>query len=167
MTQLSGTLTKCAGDMIGFLVMFFIIFGAFVQLGYLLFGTQIFDYSSMYNTIFALIRTILGDFDFKSLQSANRVLGPTYFLCFVFFVFFVLLNMFLAILSDSFGEVKAEIARKKNAFEMGEYFKEGYVNFIDRMGLHTRKMDVDEALKLAVAHDYNNKEEVRDFLKKY
>ena len=75
--------------------------------------------------------------------------------------------MFLAILSDSFGEVKAEIARKKNAFEMGEYFKEGYVNFIDRMGLHTRKMDVDEALKLAVAHDYNNKEEVRDFLKKY
>ena len=42
--------------MVGFLVMFFIIFGAFVQLGYLLFGTQIFDYSSLYNTIFALIR---------------------------------------------------------------------------------------------------------------
>ena len=56
MTQLSGTLSRCAGDMVGFLVMFFIIFGAFVQLGSLLFGTQIFDYSSLYNTIFALIR---------------------------------------------------------------------------------------------------------------
>ena len=153
--------------MIGFLVMFFIIFGAFVQLGYLLFGTQMFDYSSMYNTVFALIRTILGDFDFKSLEAANNIFGPIYFFCFVFFVFFVLLNMFLAILSDSFGEVKAEIARRKNAFEMGEYFREGYVNLIDRMGLHTRKMDVEEALKMAKEKDYNNKEEVREFLRKW
>ena len=65
--------------------------------------------------------------------------------------------MFLAILSDSFGEVKAEIARRKNAFEMGEYFKAGYTNFIDRMGLHTRKMDIDEALRIARERDYNNK----------
>jgi len=75
--------------------------------------------------------------------------------------------MFLAILSDSFGEVKAEIARRKNAFEMGEYFREGYVNLIDRMGLHTRKMDVEEALKMAKEKDYNNKEEVREFLRKH
>ena len=49
---------------------------------------------------------------------------------------------------------------------MGEYFREGYVNLIDRMGLHTRKMDVEEALKMAKEKDYNNKEEVREFLRK-
>ena len=166
MTQLSGTLARCWGDLIGFLVMFFIIFGAFIQLGYLLFGTQIFDYSSLYHTIFALIRTILGDFDFTQLEKANYVFGPIYFLCFVFFVFFVLLNMFLAILSDSFGEVKAELARRKNAFEMGAYFKKGYTSLIDRMGLHTKKMDVKEALKMAEDNNYKNKNEVREFLRK-
>ncbi len=166
MTQLSGTLARSWGDMIGFLIMFFIIFGAFVQLGYLLFGTQIFDYSSLYHTIFALIRTILGDFDFTQLEKANYVFGPIYFLCFVFFVFFVLLNMFLAILSDSFGEVKAELARRKNAFELGAYFKGGYTNLIDRMGLHTKKMDIEEALKMAEENNYNNKNEVREFLRK-
>ena len=166
MTQLSGTLARSWGDMIGFLIMFFIIFGAFVQLGYLLFGTQIFDYSSLYHTIFALIRTILGDFDFTQLEKANYVFGPIYFLCFVFFVFFVLLNMFLAILSDSFGEVKAELARRKNAFEMGAYFKGGYTNLIDRIGLHTKKMDIEEALKMAEENNYNNKNEVREFLRK-
>ena len=166
MTQLSGTLARSWGDLIGFLIMFFIIFGAFVQLGYLLFGTQIFDYSSLYHTIFALIRTILGDFDFTKLEKANYVFGPIYFLCFVFFVFFVLLNMFLAILSDSFGEVKAELARRKNAFEMGAYFKEGYTNLVDRMGLHSKKMDVEEALKMAEENNYNNKNEVREFLRK-
>ena len=75
--------------------------------------------------------------------------------------------MFLAILSDSFGEVKAELARRKNAFEMGAYFKEGYVNLIDRMGLHSRKMDVDEALKMAAEQNYNNKPAIRDFLRKF
>ena len=166
MTQLSGTLARSWGDLVGFLVMFFIIFGAFVQLGYLLFGTQIFDYSSLYHTIFALIRTILGDFDFSKLEQANIVFGPIYFLCFVFFVFFVLLNMFLAILSDAFGEVKAELARRKNAFELGAYFKEGYTNLVDRMGLHSKKMDVEEALKMAEENNYNNKNEVREFLRK-
>ena len=101
------------------------------------------------------------------MEKANAVFGPIYFLCFVFFVFFVLLNMFLAILSDSFGEVKAELARRKNAFEMGAYFKEGYVNLIDRMGLHSRKMDVDEALKMAAEQNYNNKPAIRDFLRKF
>ena len=46
MTQLSSTLSKCAKDLAGFAVMFFIFFLAFAQLGYLLFGTQIEEYSS-------------------------------------------------------------------------------------------------------------------------
>jgi diacylglycerol kinase len=41
MTQLSETLTKCAKDISGFAIMFFIIFFAFSQLGYLTFGIQV------------------------------------------------------------------------------------------------------------------------------
>ncbi|KAJ4441936.1 hypothetical protein ANN_11799, partial [Periplaneta americana] len=40
MAQLSITLSRCAKDIAGFAVMFFIVFFAFAQLGYLLFGTQ-------------------------------------------------------------------------------------------------------------------------------
>ena len=46
MTQLSSTLSRCAKDLAGFAVMFFIFFLAFAQLGYLLFGTQVDEYSS-------------------------------------------------------------------------------------------------------------------------
>jgi polycystin 2 len=46
MTQLSSTLSSCAKDLAGFAVMFFIIFLAFAQLGYLIFGTQVKDFSS-------------------------------------------------------------------------------------------------------------------------
>ena len=43
MNQLSGTLTKCSKELGGFTVMFMIIFFAFAELGYLLFGTQVKD----------------------------------------------------------------------------------------------------------------------------
>ncbi len=72
---------------------------------------------------FTLFRIILGDFNFHELEAANRILGPMYFILYVFFVFFVLLNMFLAIINDTYSEVKADIASQKNEFEMTDYFK--------------------------------------------
>lgn len=37
---------QCAKDVAGFAVMFFIIFFAYAQLGYLIFGTQVRDFST-------------------------------------------------------------------------------------------------------------------------
>lgn len=46
MTQLSMTLSRCAKDVTGFAIMFFIVFLAYAQLGFLIFGTQIHDFST-------------------------------------------------------------------------------------------------------------------------
>lgn len=46
MTQLSLTLSRCAKDVTGFAIMFFIVFLAYAQLGYLIFGTQVKDFST-------------------------------------------------------------------------------------------------------------------------
>uniref|UniRef100_A0A1I8FHI7 PKD_channel domain-containing protein n=1 Tax=Macrostomum lignano TaxID=282301 RepID=A0A1I8FHI7_9PLAT len=94
MTQLSSTLGACAKDLVGF------------ALGYLIFGTQ--DFREFQQAIFTLFRIILGDFDFHELENAHRVLGPIFFLLYVFFVFFVLINMFLAIINDTYSELDFE-----------------------------------------------------------
>ncbi|VDK26506.1 unnamed protein product [Anisakis simplex] len=120
MTQLTATLERSAKDIGGFSVMFFIFFLAYAQFGFLAFGTQIAEYSSLYNAVFALLRTILGDFDFDALENADRILGPLFFLTYVFFVFFILLNMFLAIINDSYTEVKSELSRQANDIEMAD-----------------------------------------------
>lgn len=80
-----------------------------------------------------MFRIILGDFNFQELQQANRILGPAYFILYVFFVFFVLLNMFLAIINDTYSEVKAELADKENEFEMGDFFKTVLDNIVSYM----------------------------------
>lgn len=154
MTQLQSTLSRCSKDIAGFAVMFFIIFLAYAQLGYLVFGTQIADFSTFSESIFTLFRIILGDFDFHALEEANRVLGPIFFITYVFFVFFVLLNMFLAIINDTYSEVKAEISAQKSEFEISDYIKRGYNKVLEKLSLkkdHIR--DIQDAI---VSADHNH-----------
>jgi len=146
--------------------MFFIVFFAFAQLGFLLFGTQVQEFSKFDDAIFTLLRTILGDFDFHAIERADPFLGPLFFLAYVFFVFFVLLNMFLAIINDTYSEVKAEIAAQKNEFEIGDYFKRGYNNVLGKMGARNKYIDIENALKMANSDGQITYEEIRQNLKK-
>ncbi|CAG2101885.1 unnamed protein product [Medioppia subpectinata] len=148
MSQLSSTLSRCAKDIAGFGVMFFIVFFAFAQLGYLLFGTQVKDYSSFGKAVFTLLRLILGDFDFQALEAANRVLGPIFFLSYIFFVFFVLMNMFLAIINDTYAEVKAEIGVDGEDFAVMDYFKSISNQLLTKLGAQKEQIEgIQQAIK--------------------
>ncbi|UJR37362.1 hypothetical protein I4U23_030070 [Adineta vaga] len=160
MTQLSTTLSRCAKDVLGFSVMFMIVFLAYAQLGYLLFGSMVEDYKTFSASIFTLFRIILGDFDFDAILNAHRILGPIFFLTYVFFVFFVLLNMFLAIINDTYSEVKNDMSTQKSEFELGEYLKKSYGKMLGRLHLkRDRVIDIQNALKAADT----NKDGVIDF----
>lgn len=88
-----------------------------------------------------MFRVVLGDFDFHAILNVHRVLGPIFFLTYVFFVFFVLLNMFLAIINDTYSEVKSDMMTQKSEFELAEYLKKSYDKMLDRLNV---KRDVSE-----------------------
>ncbi|TDH01032.1 hypothetical protein EPR50_G00175900 [Perca flavescens] len=148
MTQLSSTLGRCAKDILGFAIMFFIVFFAYAQLGYLLFGTEVQSFSTFVKCIFTQFRIILGDFDFDAIDRANRVLGPIYFVTYVFFVFFVLLNMFLAIINDTYSEVKEELSSQKDDLQFTDIIKQSYMKTFTKLKLKKEKItDVQKVLQ--------------------
>ncbi|CAH8606063.1 unnamed protein product [Heterobilharzia americana] len=150
MTQLSSTLGSCAKDLAGFAVMFFIVFFAFAQLGYLAFGTQAKDFSSFITTVFTLFRIILGDFDFNALQTANRVFGPIYFIVYVFFVFFVLINMFIAIINETYSSVKSDLEKQPNEFEVKDFLKDRMQNMLQKMKIKKKRIEnIQKAMELS------------------
>ncbi|GAB6028335.1 hypothetical protein CHUAL_002508 [Chamberlinius hualienensis] len=140
MIQLSTTLIKCAKDVGGFAIMFFIIFLAYAQLGYLLFGPHLRNFSKVQTSIFTLMRLILGDFDYIALERANRIMGPLFFVTFVFFVFIILLNMFLAILSDTYTKIKSKMDQKhySEGLEIGKFFEAITSKFLKFMKKKTK-----------------------------
>ncbi|XP_069755503.1 polycystin-2-like protein 1 [Narcine bancroftii] len=148
MTQLSSTLARCAKDILGFAIMFFIVFFAYAQLGYLLFGTQVENFSTFLKCIFTQFRIILGDFNFDEIDNANRILGPIYFVTYVFFVFFILLNMFLAIINDTYSEVKADLSNQKSELQITDIIKQGYNKALMKMKLKKERIsDVQKTLQ--------------------
>ncbi|XP_051939585.1 polycystin-2 isoform X1 [Hippocampus zosterae] len=142
MSQLTGTMSRCAKDLVGFAIMFFIIFLAYAQLAYLLFGTQVDDFSTFQASIFTQFRIILGDFEFSKIEEANPVLGPVYFTTFVFFIFFILMNMFLAIINDTYSEVKGDMSQQRCDMEMSDFIKKGCNKAL--MKLRLKKTAVDD-----------------------
>uniref|UniRef100_A0A4W3J2G4 Polycystin-2 n=1 Tax=Callorhinchus milii TaxID=7868 RepID=A0A4W3J2G4_CALMI len=150
MIQLSSTMSRCAKDILGFAIMFFIVFLAYAQLAYLVFGTQVDDFSTFQTCIFTQFRIILGDFDFIKIEEANRILGPIYFATFVFFIFFILLNMFLAIINDTYSEVKADLSHQKNEMELTDLIKKGCSKALVKLRLKkTTVDDITESLRQA------------------
>ncbi|KAG7279838.1 hypothetical protein CRUP_013748, partial [Coryphaenoides rupestris] len=146
--KLSSTLGRCAKDILGFAVMFFIVFFAYAQLGYLLFGTEVDSFSTFVKCMFTQLRIILGDFDYNAIERANRVLGPIYFFTYVFFVFFVLLNMFLAIINDTYSEVKEELSSQKDELQITDIIKQSYMKTFMKLKLKKEKIsDVHKALR--------------------
>ncbi|TPP55950.1 Polycystic kidney disease protein 2 [Fasciola gigantica] len=150
MTQLSSTLGNCAKDLAGFAVMFFIVFFSFAELGYLAFGTQVDDFSEFMTSVYTLFRIILGDFDFASLERANTVFGPIYFIVYVFFVFFVLINMFIAIINETYVGVKSDLQTQENDFEVKDFFKARMKKMLDRLKKKKNRIEkLQQAMELA------------------
>ncbi|XP_070271038.1 polycystin-2-like protein 2 [Myotis yumanensis] len=136
MSQLSSTLSCCIKDIVGFAIMFFIILFAYAQLGFLVFGSQVDDFSTFQNSIFAQFRIILGDFNFAAIQQEYRILGPIYFITFIFFIVFVLLNMFLAIINYTYSEVQDDYSLgRRPYFKLGEMIKKSYNNVLKKLKL--------------------------------
>ncbi|KAH8249293.1 hypothetical protein KR032_008238 [Drosophila birchii] len=119
LVQFTTTLKRCSKDLAGFSLMFGIVFLAYAQLGLLLFGTKHPDFRNFITSILTMIRMILGDFQYNLIEQANRVLGPIYFLTYILLVFFILLNMFLAIIMETYNTVKGEITQGRS--QLGSY----------------------------------------------
>lgn len=143
LNQLNDTLKRSSMDILSFSIIFVIFFIAYGQLSYILFGDRLEDYQSFPRTLFTLFRIILGDFNLVALRADSPLLGPLYFLSYVFFCFFLLLNMFFAIINDSYSNVKEENANMDPEFLLSDYLKLNYTRITDRLTLkHKRLLDI-------------------------
>jgi hypothetical protein len=86
------------------MIMFVIILWGFAQAHTMVFGLHIRNYRTIGESMYTLLRSLLGDFDFESMQVTHSVMGPAFFIIFVVLSVFVLLNILIAIISDSYAE---------------------------------------------------------------
>ncbi|RWS31890.1 polycystic kidney disease protein 1-like protein 2-like protein [Leptotrombidium deliense] len=115
---LYSTLHQCSKDLKSFCTVFLLVFFAFVQMFYLLFGLALKDFSSLVNAAETTFGMVTGKFDFDAMCAANRVLGPITFFIFVLIAQIILINVFLTLIISAFETVKHDIGKQSNEFEI-------------------------------------------------
>ncbi|CAB4058862.1 PKD2 [Lepeophtheirus salmonis] len=135
MLELSGTLRQSAPDVLGFL---YSCFKSYLQL------------LLMWRISFLVPK--FRDFDYAAMENADSVIGPIWFVSYIFFVFFILMNMFLAIISDKYSLVKSEIEEQNETFQVSDYLMRGYNNLRERISYRDKLIDIQTTIK-AISED--------------
>lgn len=123
---LSSTLKYAYYPLVMFSVIWGIIFMAFTLVASLVFGPALWNYRSIPASLTSLLSLMLGRTAFFEMRDTNRILGPMFFFIFMFIMSFVLINMFLSIVVDSFMVVKHDNDKQSNEYEIVDFIIERF-----------------------------------------
>lgn len=104
-----------------FMMLFFVLFLAFCQFAYAVFGVDNEEYATFPTTLGSMMSMTLGSFDFHALTDSSRILGPMFFFGYVVSVFFVLMNVFIGVLNDALNTVANDVSVQSNEHELLDF----------------------------------------------
>merc|ERR1712031_14560 len=93
-----------------FFIMFSVLLVGFSIAGTQLFGAGAAEYKSIPNSLTSNCNCLLGEVYYFEMKDANKGFwAMMYFLAYVVIMFFIIVNVFLAILGDAYSVVKEEV----------------------------------------------------------
>ncbi|XP_046579125.1 polycystic kidney disease protein 1-like 2 [Haliotis rubra] len=147
-TQLSTTLKKSVGPIVNFLIVFSIVFFAFTQFAYLVFGPQSSEYFSFVTSMETLFSMLLMKVNIEEIIMADDILGPLFLFTFTLVVIFILVNMLLSILNEVFTGVRLDTRCRPDDPKMVEFM---YSELKRIIGLSPTSHDGKEKAKVVAA----------------
>lgn len=109
------TVIKAGPSLFQFFVMFTITCYTFAVMGVLLFGHIIYEFSDVPRACKTLVMLITTELGMEEMNKADRIFGPIYYSLFITIVFFLLVNILLAILMNAYSSLAQEnINEQKN-----------------------------------------------------
>eukprot|EP00391_Amoebophrya_sp_Ameob2_P004195 CAMPEP_0179009944 /NCGR_PEP_ID=MMETSP0795-20121207/16540_1 /TAXON_ID=88552 /ORGANISM="Amoebophrya sp., Strain Ameob2" /LENGTH=1054 /DNA_ID=CAMNT_0020705171 /DNA_START=173 /DNA_END=3337 /DNA_ORIENTATION=- len=138
----TNTIWKAASDILHFLIVFGSVFATFAVIGTLLFGTYVPEYSSISRGLISCWRMVAGDFDYAQLKEVSWTGTAVYFMFFHLLIVLIMLNMLLAIILETYLEVKHdETAKAETLYSQAMESFGRYVRSMRR-----ERMNLDEIL---------------------
>ncbi|ETW00267.1 hypothetical protein H310_07652 [Aphanomyces invadans] len=107
--QLTKTVQRAAGKVLELVVIFALTLVGAALAFYLAFGNFAANYHTFLSSFYTLLHIVTGEMSLADLRLANRVLGPFFFISFVFLMMFVILNIFIVIVSEAYTDTKKEL----------------------------------------------------------
>ena len=124
-STLASSMKHSFKNLTSYAIVFLVVFFAFAQVAYLVFGATVQSYSSITGTMRAQFAMFIGGpLSYFELKASNRILGPLFFFTFITTMATILVNMFLAILNEGYRDVKLFPEKFSDDRKMVMFFKD-------------------------------------------
>jgi len=128
---LMSSFRESGGLLLSYSIIFIIIFLAYAQLGMLILGSHMREYSTFSNALVTEFLMCLGSkMSLQDLTRVNRVLGPLFGFSFAMLNAFIFVNFFVAILNDTHASVKQNMDQHSEEYEMADFILERLQEFL-------------------------------------
>jgi hypothetical protein len=126
MNVVTGTLVSAVGRVLWFFVMLTIILMGFVMMGHIAFGSKYSKFASVQDALMMCFQMVIGNYEYEKLERTDGTLAVIFHVPFMLVFYFVLMNIFLAIIDKSFRDQEAKFQlRRRN--RKGKHSKGGLV----------------------------------------
>jgi len=107
--------TKSSVDIGFFLGMLMVLIFGFAMVAVQILGTTMPEYAGVGHASVALVLVLLGQFDLAEMVQASNLFGFSFFFLYIVIMFFILMNIFLAILGEAYSECRVLAQEEKAA----------------------------------------------------
>ncbi|OWF53241.1 Location of vulva defective 1 [Mizuhopecten yessoensis] len=121
MSLLASTLKHSCKDLMHFSIIFNIVFLAFIQFFYLIYVAHIKSFSTFITALESGVVMMMGKFEIYSMLRVNPVLTQVSLFLYVVAITFIVVNMFLSILNETFSAVRADLDKQNNDYEIVQF----------------------------------------------
>ncbi|XP_078692041.1 polycystin-2-like [Branchiostoma floridae x Branchiostoma belcheri] len=121
MSLLSSTIRHCSNELTAFTVIIAILLVSFSTLGYLVLGIHLKTFSSFAHAVETMVATTMGYFEVEEIIAVKPFMGTILFVSFTLSMAFVILNVFVGVLTTSFEEVKRDNDKQSNEYEILDF----------------------------------------------
>lgn len=121
MSLLASTLKASCKDLMHFSIIFNIVFLAFIQVFYLIYVANIKDFKTFISSVESGIVMMMGKFDIYEMIMVDPVITQVCLFFYVLTITFIIVNMFLSILNETFGAVRVDNTKQCNDYEIVEF----------------------------------------------
>mmetsp|Transcript_47686 Transcript_47686/g.103713 ORF Transcript_47686/g.103713 Transcript_47686/m.103713 type:complete len:1192 (-) Transcript_47686:125-3700(-) len=125
----SNTIMSSMNDMSHFLVVFSCVFLTFVTSAVVLFGNWVDELSTFSRGVLFCVRLLLGDINFDDMKEASFFLAGIWLMAFIILLSLILLNMLLAIVMDSYTEVKENLGDAETLWAETKQFVHRFISY--------------------------------------
>lgn len=108
-------------DLCGCLIMFLIIYLAFVVFGHLIFGRQLETYKSLFVSSTTLTNAIIGKNSINDIFTVEPIIGRAYYFLFVFFLLWIMMTMLNATLNVGISKAKSDLVKRTTTYGLTNY----------------------------------------------